>query len=102
VGRPLSTGPEEAGTDLEMVSVQREEPWSLVLRLAVGFPNQLDSVHLDAEPGSQERWRPPLEGSYRKWLGRLSRDGREGAAVQVEGCSSSFPHRSDQVFGESG
>lgn len=82
----MSTGPEEASTDLEMVSVQRGEPWSLVLRLAVSWLSglALDSVHLNCrarQPGEVEaslgRELLDVAGEVeQKWEGRSGCAGR--------------------------
>lgn len=63
MGRALtvSTVSEEAGHRPQDGFCAERGPCSLVLRLVVGFPNQLDSVHLEAEPWSQGRWRTPRE-----------------------------------------
>lgn len=65
------------GTDLKMVSVQREGPWSLVLRLAVGFPNQLEVCiwmqSQAARQGGGLPWKRATEVAGRteqKWKGR--------------------------------
>lgn len=44
----------------------------------------------------QEGWQVLLVGSYRKWLGELSRKGE----AQVECCVSSFSHHCDEIVGK--